>query len=129
MLQFWLGQDDRNMVVSALAQVEARSTICRLRREKRMMPGEASATFASITAQIERLIHQSVNPPVLDAASELVEKHTLRALDAVQLGSAIVVRDLMSARGMYFIASDHALLSAAKDEGFAIWDPCATDWP
>ncbi len=39
-----------------------------------------------------------------------------------------MVRDLMSAQGMYFIASDHALLSAAKDEGFAIWDPCETDW-
>jgi hypothetical protein len=93
-----------------------------------MVADEASATSASISAQIARLMQQPVNQPVLDAANGLLDKYALRSLDAVQLGCAVIVRDLMSAQGMRFIASDHAFLSAAKDEGFEIWDPCETDW-
>jgi hypothetical protein len=47
----------------------------------------------------------------------------LRALDAIQLASAIIARDLMQAPDMRFIASDKQLLEAAKNEGFAIWNP------
>ncbi|WP_263374576.1 type II toxin-antitoxin system VapC family toxin [Granulicella aggregans] len=124
MLQFWLAEDNRNMVVSAIAQTEARSAICRLRNEGRIVPDEANFAFASITAEIRRLIEQPVNPPVLDAANGLIDKHNLRTLDAVQLASAVVVRSLMSAPEMRFVASDHALLIAAEQEGFGIWNPC-----
>jgi hypothetical protein len=48
---------------------------------------------------------------------------TLRALDAVQLGSAIVSRDLLAAPDMRFVASDNALLEAARTEGFDVWNP------
>jgi len=123
MLRFWLGEDDRNMVVSAMAQIEARSTVCRLRKEGRMSKDEAFATFASVSAQLRRLLEQPVNRDVLDAASGLVDRHTLRALDAIQLVSAVVARNLMSASDMRFIASDHALLHAAHEEGFETWDP------
>jgi predicted nucleic acid-binding protein len=123
MLQFWLGENDRNKVVSAISQIEARSGICRLRKERRMTPDEATVALYAIHAEMRRLIEQPLNPPVLDAASRLVDRHDLRALDAVQLASAVVARDLMSAQDMRFIASDHALLGAAEVEGFAIWDP------
>ena len=125
MLQFWIGEDDRNMVVSAMAKIEARSAICRLRKEGRLIPDEATVLFASIAAEIRRLIEQPVNPPILEVASGLVDRYDLRALDAVQLGSAVVARDLISAPEMRFVASDHALLSAAGEEGFTTWDPCA----
>jgi predicted nucleic acid-binding protein len=125
MLAFANSEDDRNKVVSALASVEARSAICRLRREESFTSAEASLIFDALAADLRKMIEQPIIPPVLAAANGLVDRYFLRALDAVQLGSAVVVRDLMSAPDMRFIASDHALLSAAEQEGFAIWDPGA----
>jgi len=125
MLAFANSEDDRNKVVSALASVEARSAISRLRREESFTPAEASLILDALAADLRKMIEQPVIPPVLAAANGLVDRYFLRALDAVQLGSAVVVRDLMSAPDMRFIASDHALLSAAEQEGFAIWDPGA----
>jgi predicted nucleic acid-binding protein len=69
------------------------------------------------------MIEQPVNPPVLEAASTLVERHYLRAMDAVQLGCAIVARELLAAPDMRFIASDKELLEAAQTEGFQTWNP------
>ena len=125
MLQFANAEDDRNKVVSALAQIEARSAICRLRQGKSIDTSEASFALDSLATELRRVIEQPLNPPVIEAANVLVDRYYLRALDAVQLGSAIVARDLLAASGMRFIASDKALIDAAREEGFAIWNPAA----
>jgi predicted nucleic acid-binding protein len=75
------------------------------------------------------MIEQPINPPVLEAASTLVDRHYLRALDAIQLGCAIVARDLLAAPGMRFISSDHDLIEAAWQEGFDTWDPTGKSKP
>jgi predicted nucleic acid-binding protein len=124
MLHFANVEDDRSKIVSAMAQIEARSAICRLRQGKAITPAEASLALHSLADDMKRIIEQPINPPVLEAASTLVERYYLRALDAVQLGCAIVARDLMAAPDMQLIASDKELLEAAQKEGFAIWNPC-----
>ena len=123
MLRFAQAEDDRNKVVSALAQIEARSAICRLRKGSRMNSSEASLALDSLAAEMRRMVEQPVNPPVLEAASTLIDRYFLRAMDAVQLGCAIVARDLLAAPDMRLIASDKELLEAAHKEGFEIWDP------
>lgn len=123
MLRFAKAEDDRNKVVSALAQVEARSAICRLSKGNRMTSDEALLALNSIESEVRRMIEQPSNPQVLNAASTLIDRHYLRSLDAVQLGSAVVARDLLAAPDMRFIASDKELLEAAHAEGFDIWDP------
>ena len=123
MLAFARAEDDRNKVVSALAQVEARSGICRLRQGRLLTPAEAASAIDSLSSEIRRMIEQPVNPPVLEAASTLVERHYLRAMDAVQLGCAIVARELLAAPDMRFIASDKELLEAAQTDGFQTWNP------
>jgi predicted nucleic acid-binding protein len=124
MIRFANAEDDRKKVVSALTQVEARSAICRLRQEKKLTPGEALSALTFLDADMKRVIEQPILPPVLEAASSMVERHYLRAMDAVQLGCAIVTRDLLAAPDMRFIASDKGLLEAAQKEGFDIWNPC-----
>jgi predicted nucleic acid-binding protein len=124
MLQFANTVDDRSKVVSALTQIEARSGICRLRKGELLTPSEASFALDSLASEMRRIIEQPVNPPVLEAASTAVDRHYLRALDAVQLASAIVARDMLAAPDMRFIASDEALLEAARAEGFETWNPC-----
>jgi predicted nucleic acid-binding protein len=124
MLQFANAVDDRSKVVSALTQIEARSGICRLRKGELLTPSEASLALDSLAGEMRRIIEQPVNPPVLEAASASVDRHYLRAMDAVQLGCAIVARDLLAAPDMRLISSDDKLLEAARAEGFDTWNPC-----
>jgi len=69
------------------------------------------------------MIEQPVNPLVLEAACTMVDRHFLRAMDAVQLGCAVVARDLLVAPDMRFISSDKDLLDASQAEGFEVWNP------
>ena len=89
-----------------------------------MTPSEAALALDSLIIEMRRMIEQPVNPPVLEAASTLIDRHYLRAMDAIQLGCAIVARDLLAAPDMRFVASDKTLLEAARVEGFDIWNPC-----
>jgi uncharacterized protein len=123
MLLFANAEEDRNKVVSALAHIEARSSICRLRKGKAISSAEATSALDLLSKEIRRINEQSINLPVIEAANALVDTYALRALDAVQLGCAMVARDLFTAPDMRFIASDKALLDAAKREGFGVWNP------
>ena len=123
MLRFAQAERDQNKVISALVRIEARSAISRLRKGNRMTPAEAVGLLETLAAEARRMIEQPINPPVLEAAGTLVDRHSLRTLDAIQLGSAIVARDLLAAPDMRFIASDDNLLEAAEAEGFSIWNP------
>lgn len=69
-----------------------------------------------------------VDRTVLDRAVELTQNYRLRGYDAVQLASALVAADVMSANGLpspIFVASDGNLLAAARSEGLAVDDPLA----
>lgn len=89
-----------------------------------MLPDEAVLALHFIAAALGRMIEQPITPAVLNAATILAERHSLRALDAVQLGCVVVARDSLAATDMRFIASDKELLEAAAKEGFDIWNPC-----
>ncbi len=122
-LRFANAEDDRNKVVSALVRVEAASAICKLRQLAAITPAETQAALDSLAVELRRIIEQPVNPSVVDSAISMVDRHYLRAMDALQLGSAIVARDLLASPKMGFIACDKALKEAAHAEGFGVWDP------
>jgi predicted nucleic acid-binding protein len=124
MSQFSSGEDDKNKVISSLSPLEARSAICRLRRSKLLSPSQHSSALDSLERDIQQMIEQPVSPLILDTAKSIVDRHHLRALDAIQLGSAIVARELLAAQDMRFISSDLDLLDAARAEGFETWNPC-----
>jgi len=89
-----------------------------------MSPDEAKMLLDSLAAEMKRMIEQPLLPLVLESANVLVERHYLRALDAVQLACAIAARDSLTASDMRFIAADLDLLEAARKEGFDTWNPC-----
>jgi hypothetical protein len=80
-----------------------------------MTPDEASIALDSIAAEVRRIIEQPINPLVLTAASTAIGRHYLRALDAIQLGRAIVARDLLAARRR--CASSHRTRICLKRPG------------
>lgn len=67
-----------------------------------------------------------VDRTVIDLASELPQTHRLRGYDAVQLASALVANQTLTARNLeplVFVASDEDLLTAAKAENLTIENP------
>ena len=76
-----------------------------------------------IAAAAARMVQEPLNPAVLEAARQLVDRTELRWPDAIQLGAAIVAREMFQGTEIIFVSASQCLLEAAKTEGFAVLDP------
>jgi len=72
-----------------------------------------------------RFITQAVTDFVLDLASMLVDRYALRAFDAVQLAGYVALKTSAGADVPVFVCADQELLTAARQEGIPILDPCS----
>jgi predicted nucleic acid-binding protein len=85
---------------------------------------DAELAIAAIDDESRRLVAHPVTSSVLELASALVDRQNLRALDSVQLASAILASQLMGEEDHFqFVVSDQRLLKAAIAEGIDAWDP------
>lgn len=99
--------------------IECVSALARLEREGAM-------TADMVSAAIERLSglgsawHEVLPSPALrDTAMRLLRVHPLRAADAVQLSSAVIVADREPA-SLQIVSLDERLAAAARREGFTV---------
>jgi predicted nucleic acid-binding protein len=124
---------ENRVIASVLAHPESASALCTIMdgpqaarrgfgaRERRNLPGVLATRFAGGT----RLILAQADP-YIDAAAALVWKHRVRGADALQLATALAVRDDVPVEAeFYFVSSDLALNRAALAEGLAVIDPAA----
>lgn len=112
---------------SAFSLVEVSSAFCRQKREKTITDADFDVYVKDfeIAANNEYDLYP-MDATVIAEAQHLLEKYPLRAGDAVQLASAVVVRNSLQHAGMQepiFLASDNNLLNAALAEGFTTDDP------
>jgi hypothetical protein len=63
-----------------------------------------------------------LNPAVLEAARQLLDRTTLRWPDTLQLGAALVARDMFQGTEIIFVSASPQLLEAARTEGFHVID-------
>ncbi len=69
-------------------------------------------------------VRHAIDESVIDFASGVIARHALRSLDALQLASALSIREgLESDEDLLFIATDERLLRAASAEGIPTWNP------
>jgi predicted nucleic acid-binding protein len=116
----------RLLVVSAIVRVEVPSALWRKARTGEL---EESATGILVGAfEVDfhgnpdfdpRLTIVSLAEPVLIAAAREAARHSLRAYDAVQLASALAVREL-DPRCSHFACFDADLRRAAARESFTL---------
>jgi hypothetical protein len=67
-----------------------------------------------------------LNQAIVEMAIRLTRHHQLRAYDAVQLASALIVNRFLADRelgGLVFVSADEALIEAAEDEKLLIGNP------
>lgn len=120
----WIDPKAGNLIiVSVLGSVEFMSVLSRALREKRITQSDFNiikSDFLFHCAWRYQIIHLSAN--VLAEARTLVTRYPIRALDALQLASAITARKF-SGPAITFVSADTRLLAAAGNEGFITDNP------
>jgi predicted nucleic acid-binding protein len=115
--------EDNRKLIASIASVEVRSAIRRRQRSGDLTDEHTEIALEQMLIHCSRMIEQPAQPLVLEAARDLVDRHGLRTLDAIQLGSCLVGRDLLGCTDMTFLCSDQKLLQAAAQENLLVLDP------
>ena len=114
----------RKMTVLALSRVEFRAAIRRRERSGDIEAAISHALRARFDSHWEQqFLIQPVTEMVLADAALLIDKHPLRAYDAVQLAGCLVFRARTGPEPVVFVSADHDLLGAAENEGVTVLDP------
>lgn len=107
--------------VSVLTFAEVHATFARRRRDGLCTAEEWDELDAAFLGDWEAFVHVQVDESTLTLVPQLCAKYPLRASDAVQLASAVVLRS--RGVGVAFVCSDTRLKDAATGESFAVLDP------
>ena len=104
------------VAVSRLSEVEVPSALARLVRERRLSPRAADRAVQAFVADLASWHIVEVSTAVTALARRLLQRHDLRAGDAIQLASASWLRQAVEVDGL--LAFDTRLVAAAIAEQF-----------
>ena len=118
--------EDGQVVILDLAPVEARSAIRRRQREGDIDGADADRVLRRIEDDASSLfLVQPSTSAVMEEAARLIDRHPLRAYDALQLAGCLVVRQGMPG-SVTFVCADGRLCEAAANEGLTTLNPVAS---
>ncbi len=107
---------------SRLSEVEVSSALARRWREGRFTREGLDRALASLRKDLASFAVVELHPSVVSLALDLLLRHALRAGDAIQLASCLLLKS--EGIEVEFLAFDIRLNAAAKDEGLTVvYDP------
>jgi uncharacterized protein len=118
---------DSTVYISQMAIVEVISALTRRMREGSVMPQDFAALRDALWGDCFR--EYSIIPPsqaLVESACVLLERHQLRAYDAVHLATALSVQQYLDTEGhppLIFVSADEQLNRASVSEGLETKDP------
>lgn len=115
--------EDNRKLIAASAPLEVYAAIRRRERAGNITCEDAAAAFEILRVEAARMVQEPLNPAVLEAARQLLDRTRLRWTDALQLGAALVARDMFRGTEIIFVSALPMLLEAARAEGFQALDP------
>jgi predicted nucleic acid-binding protein len=115
--------EDNRKLISAATPLEVYGAIRRRERAGAISPENATAALDILRMEAARMVQQPLNPAVLEAARQLLDRTSLRWPDTLQLGSAAVARDMFQGTEVIFVSASQQMLDAARSEGFHALDP------
>lgn len=111
------------IVIAAVTTIEMFSLLARRVREGTLPGANATLLGNTFLLHVEgEYLTVPVDSRVLVQARDLVGRHPLRTLDAIQLASALRAGAILG-EAITFISSDRNLLAAAGAEGLSTDDP------
>ena len=115
--------EDNRKLISAATPLEVYGAIRRRERSGAITAENAAAALEILRMEAARMVQQPLNPAVLEAARQLLDRTSLRWPDTLQLGSAAVARDMFQGTEVIFVSASAQMLEAARAEGFHALDP------
>jgi uncharacterized protein len=111
------------IVISELGTIEFVALLSRRYREKNISGRDFKLIeglfFTHVRTQYKII---KTDTRVYQTARNLIPKHPLRTLDALQLASAMVAQNVIG-NSIIFVSADNRLLNIAQAEGFSIDNP------
>lgn len=111
----------RKMAASVLTYAELHATLARMLRTGDLSVDEHTELSDAFEIDWSAMTRLPLDTRTLDLVPDLCTRHPLRASDAVQLASAVALRE--GGLDVDFVCSDERLKSAGAAEGFAVVDP------
>jgi uncharacterized protein len=115
--------EDNRKLIAASAPLEVYAAIRRRERAGDISPENAAAAFEILRVEAARMVQEPLNPAVLEAARQLLDRTRLRWSDALQLGAALVAREMFRGTEIIFVSASPMLLDSARSEGFLALNP------
>jgi predicted nucleic acid-binding protein len=115
--------EDNRKLISASTPLEVYAAIRLRERTGGISTEDAAAALDIRRMEAARMVQEPLNPAVLEAARQLLDRTTLRWPDTLQLGAALVARDMFQGTEIVFVSASPQLLEAARAEGFHTIDP------
>lgn len=119
---------ESHVYVSRLTEVEVASAIARKLREGLISQENLTRSLARLRADFaDRFTVLDVTGSLIQTAIGLLSSHNLRAYDAIQLATALLIRDELVALNLpvTFLSADAGLNAAALAQGLTVDDPNA----
>jgi predicted nucleic acid-binding protein len=115
--------EDNRKLIAACAPLEVYAAIRRRQRAGDITSADAAAAFEILRVEAARMVQEPLNPAVLESARQLLDRTKLRWTDALQLGAALVAREMFRGTEIIFVSASPVLMEAARAEGFQVLDP------
>lgn len=121
--------EDNRKLIAASAPLEIYAAVRRRERAGALPPEAAAQVLEVLRTESARMVQEPLNPAVIEAARQLLDRTELRWPDALQLAAAIVARDMFLGTEIIFISSSRTMLDAARQEKLPTWDPTSDEEP
>jgi uncharacterized protein len=115
--------EDNRKLISAGTPLEVYAAIRRRERNGDIASADAAAALEILRLEAARMVQQPLNPAVLEAARQLLDRTALRWPAALQLGAALTAREMFQGTLIVFVSSSPELIEAARGEGLETLDP------
>lgn len=115
--------EDNRKLISAGTPLEVYAAIRRREHHGDIAAADVVAALEILRLEAARMVQQPLNPAVLEAARQLLDRTALRWPAALQLGAALTAREMFQGTGIVFVSSSPELLEAARGEGLETLDP------
>jgi hypothetical protein len=115
--------EDNRKLIAASTPLEVYAALRRRERAGAITPEDTAAALDVLRLEAARTVQEPLNPAVLECARQLLDRTSLRWPDALQLGAALVAREMFHGTEIIFVSSSAHLLDAAKAEGLHVINP------